>query len=53
MISTLAGMAAGAIAWRLSAGSTTDLGGVLHALLKNIEQSLDMAAGITSPGVRR
>jgi hypothetical protein len=31
-ISTLAGLAAGAIAWRLSIGSTSDLGGVLPTL---------------------
>ena len=31
-ISTLCGLAAGTIAWRLSSGSTTDLGGVLPAL---------------------
>ncbi|HXR09653.1 MAG TPA: hypothetical protein VN792_02695, partial [Candidatus Acidoferrales bacterium] len=31
-ISTLAGLVAGAIVWRLSAGSTSDLGGVLPTL---------------------
>jgi hypothetical protein len=31
-ISTLVGLAAGAIAWRLSIGSTSDLGGVLPTL---------------------
>jgi hypothetical protein len=31
-ISTLAGLAAGAIVWRLSNGSTSDLGGVLPTL---------------------
>jgi len=31
-ISTLAGLVAGALAWRLSADSTTDLGGVLPTL---------------------
>src|SRR5277367_3271149 len=31
-ISSLAGLAAGAIAWRLSSGSTSDLGGVLPTL---------------------
>jgi hypothetical protein len=31
-ISTLCGLAAGVIAWRLSAGSTSDLGGVLPTL---------------------
>lgn len=31
-ISTLCGLAAGAIVWKLSAGSTSDLGGVLPTL---------------------
>ena len=42
-ISTLAGLAAGAIAWRLSAGSTSDLGGVLPTLYAFL------AFGIVSP----
>jgi DNA-directed RNA polymerase subunit RPC12/RpoP len=42
-ISTLAGLAAGVIAWRLSAGSTTDLGGVLPTLYSFL------AFGIVSP----
>jgi hypothetical protein len=42
-ISTLAGLAAGAIAWRLAAGSTTDLGGVLPTLYAFL------AFGIVSP----
>jgi hypothetical protein len=42
-ISTLAGLAAGAIAWRLSIGSTGDLGGVLPTLYAFL------AFGIVSP----
>jgi hypothetical protein len=42
-ISSLAGLAAGAIAWRLSADSTTDLGGVLPTLYAFL------AFGIVSP----
>jgi DNA-directed RNA polymerase subunit RPC12/RpoP len=42
-ISTLAGLAAGVIAWRLSAGSTSDLGGVLPTLYAFL------AFGIVSP----
>jgi hypothetical protein len=42
-ISTLAGLFAGAIAWRLSSGSTTDLGGVLPTLYAFL------AFGIVSP----
>jgi DNA-directed RNA polymerase subunit RPC12/RpoP len=42
-ISTLAGLAAGAIGWRLSADSTTDLGGVLPTLYAFL------AFGIISP----
>jgi DNA-directed RNA polymerase subunit RPC12/RpoP len=42
-ISTLAGLAAGAIAWRLSIGSTSDLGGVLPTLYAFL------AFGIVSP----
>lgn len=42
-ISTLAGLAAGAIAWRLSNGSTSDLGGVLPTLYAFL------AFGIVSP----
>ena len=42
-ISTLAGLAAGAIAWRLSAGSTSDLGAVLPTLYAFL------AFGIVSP----
>jgi len=42
-ISTLCGLAAGAIAWRLSSGSTSDLGGVLPALYAFL------AFGIVSP----
>ena len=42
-ISTLAGLVAGAIAWRLSAGSTTDLGGALPTLYAFL------AFGIVSP----
>ena len=42
-ISTLAGLAAGAIAWRLSIGATSDLGGVLPTLYAFL------AFGIVSP----
>ena len=42
-ISTLAGIAAGAIAWRLSVGSQSDLGGVLPTLYAFL------AFGIVSP----
>jgi hypothetical protein len=42
-ISTLAGLVAGAIAWRLSADSVTDLGGVLPTLYAFL------AFGIVSP----
>jgi DNA-directed RNA polymerase subunit RPC12/RpoP len=42
-ISTLAGLVAGAIVWRLSAGSTSDLGGVLPTLYAFL------AFGIVSP----
>jgi DNA-directed RNA polymerase subunit RPC12/RpoP len=42
-ISTLAGLAAGAIVWRLSIGSTSDLGGVLPTLYAFL------AFGIVSP----
>lgn len=42
-ISTLAGLAAGTIAWKLSIGSTTDLGGVLPTLYAFL------AFGIVSP----
>ncbi len=42
-ISTLAGLAAGAIVWRLSNGSTSDLGGVLPTLYAFL------AFGIVSP----
>jgi hypothetical protein len=42
-ISTLCGLAAGAIAWRFSSGSTSDLGGVLPALYAFL------AFGIVSP----
>src|ERR1700676_1339838 len=42
-ISTLAGLAAGAIVWRLSLGSTSDLGGVLPTLYAFL------AFGIVSP----
>ena len=42
-ISTLAGLAAGAIAWRLSAGSPGDLGAVLPTLYAFL------AFGIVSP----
>jgi hypothetical protein len=42
-ISTLAGLAAGAIAWRLSIGSPSDLGGVLPTLYAFL------AFGIVSP----
>lgn len=42
-ISTLAGLAAGAIAWRLASGSTTDLGAVLPTLYAFL------AFGIVSP----
>ena len=42
-ISTLAGLAAGAIAWRLSVGSTSDLGGVLPTLYAFL------AFGVVSP----
>ncbi len=42
-ISTLAGLAAGAIAWRLSMGSPGDLGGVLPTLYAFL------AFGIVSP----
>lgn len=42
-ISSLAGLAAGAIAWRLSAGSEGDLGGVLPTLYAFL------AFGIVSP----
>jgi hypothetical protein len=42
-ISTLTGLAAGAIAWRLASGSTTDLGGVLPTLYAFL------AFGIVSP----
>jgi DNA-directed RNA polymerase subunit RPC12/RpoP len=42
-ISTLCGLAAGAIAWRLSSGSTSDLGGVLPTLYAFL------AFGIVSP----
>ena len=42
-ISTLCGLAAGAIVWRLAAGSPTDLGGVLPTLYAFL------AFGIVSP----
>jgi hypothetical protein len=42
-ISTLAGLVAGVIAWRLSAGSTTDLGGTLPTLYAFL------AFGVVSP----
>jgi len=42
-ISTLAGMAAGAVAWKLSIGGTGDLGGVLPTLYAFL------AFGIVSP----
>jgi DNA-directed RNA polymerase subunit RPC12/RpoP len=42
-ISSLAGLAAGAIAWRLSSGSTSDLGGVLPTLYAFL------AFGVVSP----
>src|SRR5271169_2075953 len=42
-ISSLAGLIAGAIAWRLSSGSTSDLGGVLPTLYAFL------AFGIVSP----
>jgi DNA-directed RNA polymerase subunit RPC12/RpoP len=42
-ISTLAGLVAGAIAWRLSAGTTTDLGGTLPTLYAFL------AFGVVSP----
>jgi DNA-directed RNA polymerase subunit RPC12/RpoP len=42
-ISTLAGLAAGAIAWRLSIGSTGDLGAVLPTLYSFL------AFGVVSP----
>jgi DNA-directed RNA polymerase subunit RPC12/RpoP len=42
-IATLAGLVAGAIAWRLSAGSTTDLGGTLPTLYAFL------AFGVVSP----
>ncbi len=42
-ISTLCGLAAGAIAWRFSSGSTSDLGGVLPTLYAFL------AFGIVSP----
>jgi DNA-directed RNA polymerase subunit RPC12/RpoP len=42
-IATLAGLGAGVIAWRLSADSTTDLGGVLPTLYAFL------AFGIVSP----
>jgi DNA-directed RNA polymerase subunit RPC12/RpoP len=42
-ISSLAGLAAGAIAWRLSIGSASDLGGVLPTLYAFL------AFGIVSP----
>ena len=42
-ISTLAGLVAGAVAWRLSAGSTTDLGGTLPTLYAFL------AFGVVSP----
>jgi DNA-directed RNA polymerase subunit RPC12/RpoP len=42
-ISTLAGLVAGAIAWRLSADSTTDLGGTLPTLYAFL------AFGVVSP----
>jgi DNA-directed RNA polymerase subunit RPC12/RpoP len=42
-ISTLCGLAAGAIVWRLSNGSTSDLGGVLPTLYAFL------AFGIVSP----
>jgi DNA-directed RNA polymerase subunit RPC12/RpoP len=42
-IATLCGLAAGAIAWWLSSGSTTDLGGVLPTLYAFL------AFGIVSP----
>jgi DNA-directed RNA polymerase subunit RPC12/RpoP len=42
-ISTLAGLAAGAIVWRLTSGSPTDLGGVLPTLYAFL------AFGIVSP----
>jgi DNA-directed RNA polymerase subunit RPC12/RpoP len=42
-ISTLCGLAAGAIAWRLSSGSASDLGGVLPTLYAFL------AFGIVSP----
>src|ERR1700720_2079568 len=44
-ISTLAGLAAGAIVWRLSIGSPSDLGGVLPTLYAFL------AFGIVSPVV--
>lgn len=44
-IATLAGLAAGVIAWRLSAASTSDLGGVLPTLYAFL------AFGIVSPSV--
>ena len=43
MISTLAGLAAGALVWQLSIGSTSDLGGVLPTLYAFL------AFGIVSP----
>jgi DNA-directed RNA polymerase subunit RPC12/RpoP len=42
-LSSLAGLAGGAIAWRLSAGSTTELGGVLPTLYAFL------AFGVVSP----
>jgi DNA-directed RNA polymerase subunit RPC12/RpoP len=42
-ISSICGLAAGAIAWRLSSGSTSDLGGVLPTLYAFL------AFGIVSP----
>jgi len=42
-ISSLAGLVAGAIAWRLSVGSTSDLGGVLPTLYAFL------AFGVVSP----
>jgi hypothetical protein len=42
-IATIAGLIAGVIAWRLSAGSTTDLGGVLPTLYAFL------AFGVVSP----
>jgi DNA-directed RNA polymerase subunit RPC12/RpoP len=42
-IATIAGIAAGAIAWQLSSGSTSDLGGVLPTLYAFL------AFGIVSP----